>query len=195
MQKNLIIAFAHNARGFYLSKWLFSQGIIECYCNPPNDLSPKLNSTNHDMVPFYNDIIFNWRTSEEKELFDKLHHKLSTIGTASNEIIDLLDQSKNKPIQSYENKYNLILTHLSSYISLKKLSDTLSARVIRITFNDTKQAAETYYRIVNPNSPPEAFDYARDVYYKFIVNYDFCINVKLDDVLDLNLDFLIEELV
>lgn len=195
MPKNLIISFARNARGFLLANWLYSKGIINCYGNP---IVPSFNltreDTNHGLVPFYNDVLFGWGTPEEKEIFTQLHNQLITVGSSVDVIKELFAKSKRLPVLTTNKKYNLILTHLSGYVSLKKLADILDAKVIRITFKDTAQADETYYRRPLDVPSPDAYDYARDDYYRFVVKYDFCINVELDNLLDLDLDFLLGEL-
>jgi hypothetical protein len=192
VSQNLIVSFAHNARGFLLSKWLYSKGIVECCVNPTN-LEFKIDTTNHDLVPFYNDVLFSWQTPVEKVMFNLLQRELEIVRSPDTTIREILAQSNCKPHTGHS-KYNLVLTHVSSYIGLKKLASILDAKVIRITFKDTAQADETFYRIVEKNSPLEAYDYERDNYYRFVANYDFCINVDLDRVIDLDLDFLVKEL-
>jgi hypothetical protein len=83
------------------------------------------------------------------------------------------------------------MTHHSTEIGLQRLKEILNATLIRITFLDAAQATESLVRKAQLDNIVLNFDHQ---YVPFLKKFDFAINVTLDQVNQLDLDFLKEQL-
>lgn len=191
MSKNLILSFAPGARGFLLSKWLYINQIVNFWAAPKSTVL-NFDSNNHSLMPLYSDVLFRWKDEKTQRLFNDIENCLTQQEADCNYIQSLIAQSTNAIcVGPNKNPYNLILSHHGSAQGLSTLSKCLTARVIRITLNDSTQAKECYVRKFNEDPDPA---YLSRYYGLYLNDYDFCINVKLDMVMNLDLDFLKEEL-
>jgi hypothetical protein len=180
----LIVAFPPGAYGHRLGKWLVNNQIARIF-NGYTQLDYS-EPDNHNYQGYYSDTMFS----------ENLSNELIQHPNNRDKIYKLLDLSNYKPID-LSDKYNLILTHYPTFRSLYELKLIFkNSKVIRITFNNQEQAQQTLSRkriLVN-----DTYDINKDLgnlcdnYFPFLYNYNFCINVPIDRVINLDLDFLKE---
>jgi hypothetical protein len=198
VSKNLILAFAPGSRGFLLSKWLYNNQLINVVF-PPSDTSYVIDGNNHSLTPFYNDVLFSWDDTNSKKTYFNIEKEFQTTQCDHAVLAQLLSTSKFLP-EKQNSRYNLILSHHGSNHGLSTLKTILNAQVIRITLTNS-EIKDCYLRkFVNHkgNSRPSksaVLDILSTTYYPFLENFDFAINIKLSQVENLKLDFLIKELI
>jgi hypothetical protein len=200
--KNLIVAFAPGSRGFLLSKWLYNNKLINVVgVENSFELPYVINGDNHSFTPFYSDVLFHWNDTNSKEIYFKIEEELKKTKCNHAVLSQLLTTSKLVP-DNHNNRYNLILSHCGLGNELLALKTVLQAQVIRIMLTDS-EIQDCFRRkfitqIKNNKTlwPPKniVLDLLATTYYPFKENFDFAINIKLSQVENLELDFLIKEL-
>jgi tellurite resistance-related uncharacterized protein len=195
MPSTLIVAFAPGARGFTLGKWLLNNKIA-CACM---NSGSEFNEVNHTFVPWYNDVLFHFN-SETRDTYLKINELLLDTNLESSELMELIGTSKHIPFKT-QTIPALVLTHHATPQGLIKLKKALNGTVIRITFSDEEQASQSMHRKMKLDN-----DYLvamqldnvttfyesiyQSEYIPFLEDFDFAINVKLDQVNLFDLNFL-----
>jgi hypothetical protein len=190
--KNLIISFAPGARGFLLGKWLINNQLGRAFDSNTRLLPLNHDSTNHDFTPIYNDLLLDNRYSMEN--FQLVNQALSDDSNDIAQLSQLFFTSKFVR-QDDTSGYDIILTHYSSFSALTKLKHVLNATIIRITFKDIEQANSSYLRKFNYSKITDAdINDLESNYYTFIHKFEHGIDIPLDTVTNLDLEFLKEQL-
>jgi hypothetical protein len=182
--KTIIVAFAPGAKGFALSRWLLNNKLVFALA----DAGPQFKEINHTLAPWYNDVLFYYNNSSQ-DVYLTIDQMLSDPDSSDNTIKELIATSKNIPFEHA--LPGLVMTHHSTEIGLQRLKEILNATLIRITFLDAAQATESLVRKAQLDNIVLNFDHQ---YVPFLKKFDFAINVTLDQVNQLDLDFLKEQL-
>jgi hypothetical protein len=194
MSRNLVVAFCPGARGFLLSRWLCKNIGANTYSHLfPNNLNSveyNFSGNNHVFTPFYNDLLFLWK-EKTKPVFNSIESELNSPDPSLAKLKNMLELSNHKPPDHLDG-YSLIHTHHASSTGLQALSLALDAKLIRITLNNQEQGRQCYERKFG--TPCSNLETLEQNYYPFIQNFDFSINVELNKVINLDLNFLKEML-
>jgi hypothetical protein len=190
-QKWIIVAFAPGAYGYKLGKWLANNRLANINNFENFVYYNSTDKNNHNYVGCFSDVLLSFGQTEDyikKELighFPNLHL-----------ITDILSSSISMPFKLV-NAQQLILTHYSQYRVLYELSNLFTeSKIIRITFDSQDQAIDAIKRKRSLDKKP--FDLINDWgdlcdnYFPFLHKFKFTIDVPVNKVENLELDFLKE---
>jgi len=185
MPSTLIVAFAPGARGFTLGKWLLNNNIA-CACM---NSGSEFREVNHTFVPWYNDVLFYFN-NETRDTYFKINELLLDNNSNSTQLLELIGTSKHIPLDN-QTTPALVLTHHATPQGLAKLKKALDGTVIRITFSNADQALQSMYRKMQLDNVTTFYESTyQSEYIPFLQDFDFAINVKLDQVNLFDLNFL-----
>lgn len=190
MPKNLILAFGPGSKGFLLSKWLYKNNLVNLLC-PPKNTNLIVDNINHHLSPLYNDVLFYWANEKQKQIYQEIETELSSVNIDILKIKKLLSLSQHKTPTSSNNPYNLILSHHHTKDGLYALRSGLDATLCRITVRDLSQAQECHKRKFGHMS---LNGYSNNYWQPWTESFDLSIDIALDKILELDIDFLKEKL-
>jgi hypothetical protein len=185
MYKNILLAYAPGSRGFMLGKWLIINGLA----TPKGNISGRniqIDGVNDSFTPFYNDALF---FPSGTQIFDNVNKLLTNPESSVNDLVKIITTSKDQPLAPAS---NLIMTHHASESGLEKLGKAFNAHVLRVTFADRDQARDAQIRksVLEGWITDVAEEFLEKEYFPFIRNFSYSIDITMDQVNNLELDFL-----
>ena len=190
-QKWIIIAFAPGAYGYKLGKWLANNKLANINNFENFVYTNSVDKNNHSYIGCFSDVLLSSGQTEDyikKELFGHFPNVALITKT--------LSSSPSMPSKLL-NDQQLILTHYSQYRVLYELSNLFTnSKIIRITFDSQDQAIDAIKRKRSLDKKP--FDLANDWgdlcdnYFPFLNKFKFTIDIPVNEVNNLELDFLKE---
>lgn len=188
----LIIAFAPGSYGHKLGKWLINNEVVN-KLNPTRSLeyAGNLLDNNHNYPTYFSDVLLPGGTIGTTE--DYIQKELAGHIPNFDLINNILKNSK-AIYNPNPNKYNLILTHYSRYRTLFELSNIFKSKTIRIVFDTPEQAQNAMERKRKLDN--QDFDLDKecgdlcDNYYPFLHKFNFTIDIPVNNVVNLDLEFL-----
>jgi len=191
--KWIIIAFATGSYGYKLGKWLVNNQLltVDHRMSDMTSYANDLLKNNHNYLGCFSDILLSSSQQEDtikKELFGQIPD--------FNLIKKILANSNNIPKKTHNNT-RLILTHYSQYRILYELTHIfIKSKIIRITFESEDQAINALKRKRLLDN--QQFDLNKDWgdlcnnYFPFLNEFKFSIDIPVNKVEKLELDFLKE---
>jgi len=169
----VLIAFAPGSYGFLLGKWIINNKIAQ-----PKDVDLPLvynfNDNNHNYGPYYSELFLNSNNEFQEQL--------------------QLGMVEVEKLPKYESTAlpKLILTHIGNNSTLEILSKLfVNIRIIKILLNKT-EAAESFTRKFNNTDAGRWISHY--TYSEFIDSPGPDINVTVEQIINLNLDWIKEKL-
>jgi len=191
--KWIIIAFAPGSYGYKLGKWLANNQIVFVDHNMfvMTHYANDLLKTNHSYLGCFSDVLLS--SGQQEDIIKK---ELVGHFPDFNLIKKILADSTTIPNKKHNNKH-LILTHYSQYRVLYELSKMFNnSKVIRIIFESHEQAIDAINRKRSLDN--QKFDLNNDWgdlcdnYFPFLNEFKFSIDIPVNKVEKLELDFLKE---
>ena len=186
--KWIIIAFAPGSYGYKLGKWLISNKLATV-----NNLQYIVDSSlnNHHYCGYFSDVLLSDGKQEDTVKKELIGHFPNF-----NLIKSILSDSEHLP-NNFTNGTRLILTHYTQYRLLYELSLFFNnAKIIRIVFESHDQAIGAIKRKRSLDN--QTFDLNNDWgdlcdnYFPFLNEFKFTIDVPVNKVKNLELNFLKE---
>ena len=190
-QKWIIVAFAPGAYGYKLGKWLANNKLVNINNFENFVYTNSIDKNNHNYLGCFSDVLLSSGQTED-------YIKKELIGHFPNFdlIKKILSNSLSIPLKVV-NGQKLILTHYSQYRVLFELSNLFTnTKVIRITFDSQDQAIDAIKR--KRSLDKKSFELTNDWgdlcdnYFPFLNEFKFSIDIPVNKVEKLELDFLKE---
>ena len=191
--KWIIIAFAPGSYGYKLGKWLGNNqlALVDHRMSDMTSYANDLLKNNHNYLGCFSDILLSSGQQEDTVKKELVGH------FPDFNLIKKILANSNTITKKIHNGTHLILTHYAQYRVLYELSNMFNnSKVIRIIFDSQDQAIDAINRKRSLDN--QKFDLTNDWgdlcdnYFPFLNEFKFSIDIPVNKVEKLELDFLKE---